>query len=130
MLIVAALPGPSTWHSLTDLKGSLVGLNSIPISLRSGLLNMCCRTCSYSSKPYVCRKLNEWSNYLCVWQCLGHTDTRQECRLMPDISDLSDGKRILLQQYLSGNAVSSSEGKAHIAPRPRGNTAPLSLAQE
>ncbi|PYX26591.1 MAG: non-ribosomal peptide synthetase, partial [Acidobacteria bacterium] len=49
---------------------------------------------------------------------------------MPDISDLSDGKRILLQQYLSGNAVSSSEGKAHIAPRPRGNTAPLSLAQE
>ena len=49
---------------------------------------------------------------------------------MPDLSHLSDGKRILLQQYLSGNAVSSREGKAHITPRPRGNTAPLSLAQE
>src|SRR6266478_1236376 len=54
----------------------------------------------------------------------------QECRLMADLSHLSDGKRILLQQYLSGTAVSSREGKAHITPRPRGNTAPLSLAQE
>src|SRR6266576_2374232 len=130
MLIVAALPGPSTWHSLTDLKGSLVALNSIPISLRSGLLNTCCRTYSYSSKLYVCRNLNKWSNYLFVSRCLVHTDIRQECRLMPDLSHLSDGKRILLQQYLSGNAVSSREGKAHITPRPRGNTAPLSLAQE
>src|SRR6266550_6097556 len=130
MLIVAALPGPSTWHSLTDLKGSLVALNSIPISLRSGLLNTCCRTYSYSSKLYVCRNLNKWSNYLFVSRCLVHTAIRQECRLMSDLSHLSDAKRTLLQQYLSGSAVSSREGKPHITPRPRGNTAPLSLAQE
>jgi amino acid adenylation domain-containing protein len=49
---------------------------------------------------------------------------------MPDLSHLSDAKRILLEKYLSGNAVRSTEGKAHITPRPRGNTAPLSLAQE
>src|SRR4029077_1396804 len=58
------------------------------------------------------------------------TAIRQERRLMPDLSHLSDAKRILLEKYLSGNAVSSREGKAHITPRPRGNTAPLSLAQE
>ena len=49
---------------------------------------------------------------------------------MPDLSHLSDAKRTLLQQYLSGSAVSSREGKPHITPRPRGNTAPLSLTQE
>ena len=49
---------------------------------------------------------------------------------MPDLSHLSDAKRILLEKYLSGNAVSSREGKTQITPRPRGNTAPLSLAQE
>jgi amino acid adenylation domain-containing protein len=49
---------------------------------------------------------------------------------MPDLSHLSDAKRILLEKYLSGNAVRSSEGKPQITPRPRGNTAPLSLAQE
>jgi len=54
----------------------------------------------------------------------------QECRLMADLSHLSDAKRTLLQQYLSGSAVSSREGKPHITPRPRGNTAPLSLTQE
>jgi amino acid adenylation domain-containing protein len=49
---------------------------------------------------------------------------------MPDLSHLSDAKRILLQKYLSGNAASSRESEPHITPRPRGNTAPLSLAQE
>ena len=49
---------------------------------------------------------------------------------MPDLSDLSDAKRILLEKYLSGNAVRSREGKPQITPRPRGNTAPLSHAQE
>src|SRR5260370_4611915 len=55
---------------------------------------------------------------------------RQECRLMPDLSHLSDAKRILLEKYLSGSGVRSSEGKPQITPRPRGNMAPLSLAQE
>src|SRR6202163_595970 len=58
------------------------------------------------------------------------TPIRQECRLMPDLSHLSDAKRILLEKYLSGNAVRSSAGKPRITARPRGNTAPLSLAQE
>ena len=49
---------------------------------------------------------------------------------MPDLSHLSDAKRILLEKYLSGNAVPSREGKPQITPRPRGNTAPLSHAQE
>src|SRR5229473_81806 len=121
MLRVEVLPGRSTWRSLIDLKGSLVGFNSILSYSRSRLLNACCGTCSYSSKLYVCRDLNK---------SLVHTAIRQECRLMPDLSHLSDAKRILLQQYLSGSAVSSREGKPHITPRPRGNTAPLSLAQE
>lgn len=49
---------------------------------------------------------------------------------MPDLSHLSDAKRILLEKYLSGNALSAREGKTQITPRPRGNMAPLSLAQE
>ena len=49
---------------------------------------------------------------------------------MPDLSHRSDAKRILLEKYLSGNVVRSRAGKPQITPRPRGNTAPLSLAQE
>jgi len=49
---------------------------------------------------------------------------------MPDLSHLSDAKRILLQNSLSGNAAGSSKGLARITPRPRGNVVPLSLAQE
>src|ERR1700682_445451 len=130
MLTVAVLPGRSTWHSLINLKGSLVAFNSIPISSTSGLLNACCRTCSVSVKLYVCRNLNKRNSHLCVSNCLLHTAIRQECRLMPDLSHLSDAKRILLQKCLSGNAASSRDGKTHITPRPRGNMAPLSLTQE
>jgi amino acid adenylation domain-containing protein len=49
---------------------------------------------------------------------------------MPDLSHLSDAKRILLQKSLTGNAASSREGIARITPRPRENVVPLSLAQE
>jgi amino acid adenylation domain-containing protein len=49
---------------------------------------------------------------------------------MPDLSHLSDAKRILLQKCLSGDAGNSTEGKVRITPRARGNMAPLSLAQE
>jgi amino acid adenylation domain-containing protein len=49
---------------------------------------------------------------------------------MPDLSHLSDAKRILLQKCLSGNAASPREDQTHITPRPRRNTAPLSLTQE
>jgi len=49
---------------------------------------------------------------------------------MPDLSHLSDAKRILLEKYLSGSAASSRESKSQITPRPRGNMTPLSLAQE
>src|SRR6266404_4686634 len=126
---VAVLRGRSTWHSLINLKGSLVAFNSIPISSRSALLNACCRTCSYSSKLYVFSNLNK-SSHILVSRCLVHTAICRECRLMPDLSHLSDAKRTLFQQYLSGSAVSSREGKPHITPRPRGNTAPLSLTQE
>jgi len=49
---------------------------------------------------------------------------------MSELSHMSDAKRTLLQKYLSGNAASSRAGQTHIAPRPRGNTAPLSLTQE
>ena len=49
---------------------------------------------------------------------------------MPDLSHLSDAKQILLQKCLSGDAGNSTEGKVRITPRPRGNMAPLSLAQE
>src|SRR5437879_724788 len=127
---VAVLPGRSTWHSSIDLKGSLVALNSIPISSRSKLLKVCSRSCNVSSKLYACRGLAKRSSYLFVSRCLVHTAILQECRLMSDLSHLSDAKRTLLQQYLSGSAVSSREGKPHITPRRRGNTAPLSLTQE
>ena len=49
---------------------------------------------------------------------------------MPELSHLSDAKRILLQKYLSGNAAIPRQDQTHITPRPRGNTAPLSLTQE
>jgi amino acid adenylation domain-containing protein len=49
---------------------------------------------------------------------------------MPDLSHLSEAKRILLQKSLTGNAANSREGIARITPRPRGNVVPLSLAQE
>src|SRR6267378_4194890 len=130
MLRAVVLPGPSTWRSSTDLKGSSVGLNSIPIYSKSELLKACSRTCSCSLKVYVSRELNKSNSHLFVSRCLLHTAIRQECRLMPDLSHLSDAKRILLQQYLSGNAVSSREGKPQITPRPRGKMVPLSLAQE
>src|SRR4029077_5125554 len=130
MLRVAVLPGRSTWHSLINLKASFVGLHSILISSRLGLLNACCRTCNYYSKLYVPRNLDKWGSYLCVSRSLVRTAIRQECRLMPDLSHLSDAKRLLLGKYLSGNAVRSTEGKPHITPSPRENTAPLSLAQE
>src|ERR1700730_16797808 len=129
MLTVAVLPGRCTWHSSIDLKGSLVAFNSIPIDSKSERLRARSRTCSYSSKRYVRRNLNKNCRAICS-RCLVLTAIRQECRLMPDLSHLSDAKRILLEKYLSGNAVRSSEGKPHITPRPRGNTAPLSLTQE
>src|ERR1700681_3312935 len=129
MLRVAVLPGRCTWHSSTDLKGSLVAFNSIPIYSKSELLKARSKTCSYSSKLYVRRNLNKSCRAICS-RCLVLTPIRQECRLMPDLSHLSDAKRILLEKYLSGNAVRSREGKPQITPRPRGNTAPLSLAQE
>src|ERR1700674_4714380 len=128
MLRVAVLPGRCTWHSSIDLKGSLVAFNSIPIYSKSELLKARFRTCSYSSKLYVRRNLNKNSRAICS-RCLVLTAIRQECCLMPDVSHLSDAKRILLEKYLSGNAVRSREGKPQITPRPRGNTAPLSLAQ-
>src|SRR6202790_3277864 len=131
MLRVAVLPGRCTWHSSIDLKGSLVAFNSIPIYSKSERLKARSRTCSHSSKLYVRRNLNKNSCAICA-RCLVLKAIRQECRLMPDLSHLSDAKRILLQKYLSGNAVRSREGKPQIPPRPRGNTAPLplSLAQE
>src|SRR3984893_5176226 len=127
---VAVLRGRSTWHSLIDLKRSLVAFNSIPICSRSRLLKACCRICSYCSKLYVHRNINKKKSNLFASRCLVLTAIRQECRLMPDLLHLSDAKRILLEKYLSGNAVRSSAGKPQITPRPRGNTAPLSLAQE
>src|ERR1700720_1458084 len=129
MLRVAVLPGRCTWHSSIDLKGSLVAFSSIPIYSKSELLKARSRTCSYSSKLYVRRNLNKNCRAICSRR-LVLTAIRQECRLMPDLSHLSDAKRILLEKYLSGNAVRSREGKPQITPRPRGNTAPLSLAQE
>src|SRR6266576_3058273 len=126
---VAVLRGRSTWHSLIDLKRSLVAFNSIPICSRSRLLKAYCRICSYSSRLYVFSNLNK-SSHILVSRCLVHTAICRECRLMPDLSHLSDAKRTLFQQYLSGSAVSSREGKPHITPRPRGNTAPLSFTQE
>src|SRR3984893_10055054 len=129
MLTVAVLPGRCTWHSSIDLKGSLVAFNSIPIDSKSERLRARSRTCSYSSKRYVRRNLNKNCRAICS-RCLVLTAIRQECRLMPDLSHLSDAKRILLEKYLSGNAVRSREGKPQITPGPRGNTRPLSLAQE
>src|SRR4029077_6050344 len=129
MLTVAVLPGRCTWHSSIRLKGSLVAFNSIPIYSKSELLRARSRSCGYCSKRYVPRNSNENCRAICS-RCLVLTAIRQECRLMPDLSHLSDAKRILLEKYMSGNAVRSREGKPQITSRPRGNTAPLSLAQE
>src|SRR5260370_34122080 len=107
---VAVLPGRCTWHSSIDLKGSLVAFNSIPIDSKSERLKARSRTCSYSSKRYVHRNLHKNCRAIGS-RCLVLTAIRQECRLMPDLSHLSDAKRILLEKYLSEIRLQPSTGR-------------------